>query len=85
MQVPQVPQGCLSFGHGSSAGCEDDLEGYKGGAFSGTYGAGRSETESEGSLHDLSNSLVAAGPANALGDMGIAGACGVQRVRLLGM
>ena len=39
-------------------------------------GAGRSETESEGSLHDLPNSLVVVGPANALGDMGIAGACG---------
>ena len=75
-EVPQVPQDCLSFGHGSSAGCEDDLEGHKGRAFSGTSGAGRSETESEGSLHDLPSSLVAVGPANALGDMGIAGACG---------
>ena len=56
-QVPQVPQGCLSFGHGSSAGCEDDFEGHKGWAFSGTSGAGRSETEFEGSLHDLPNSL----------------------------
>ena len=27
-------------------------------------------------MHDLPNSLVAVGPANALGDMGIAGACG---------
>ena len=74
--VPQVPQGCLSFGHGSSIGCEDDFEGHKGPAFSGTSGAGRSETESEGSLHDLPNSLVSVGPANALGVMGIAGACG---------
>ena len=64
------------FRHGSSAGCEDDFEGHKELAFSGTSGAGRSETESEGSLHDLPNSLVAVGPANALGDMGIAGACG---------
>ena len=36
----------------------------------------RSETECEGSLHDLPNSLVVVGPANALGDMGIADACG---------
>ena len=77
MQVPQVPQGCLSFGHGSSSGCEDDFEGHKGRAFSGTSGVGRSETESEseGSLHDLPNSLVAVGPANALGGRGH-GACG---------
>ena len=46
------------------------------GFFSGTSGAGRSETEFQGSLHDLPNSLVAVGPAKALGDMGIAGACG---------
>ena len=45
-------------------------------AFSGAGGAGRSETESEGSLHDLPNSLVAVGAANALGDVDIAGACG---------
>ena len=44
----------------------------RGRAFSGTSGAGRSETESEGSLYDLPNSLVAVGPANALGIMGIA-------------
>ena len=50
--------------------------GHKGRAFSGSSGAGRSETESEGSLHDLLNSLVAVGPANALGVMGIPGACG---------
>ena len=58
---------------GSPAGCEDDLEGHKGRASS---GAGRGETESEGSLHDLPNSLVAVGPANALGDVDITGACG---------
>ena len=46
------------------------------GLFSGTSGAGRSETESKGSLHDLPHSLVAVGPANALGDMGIANAYG---------
>ena len=79
LQVPQVPQGCLPFGRGSSAGCEDDFEGYKGWAFSGTSGAGRSETESEGSLHDLPNSLVAVGTANAIGDVDIAGACGRAR------
>ena len=76
LQVPQVPQGCLPFGRGSSAGCVDDFEGYKGCAFSGTSGAGRSEIESEGSLHDLPNSLVAVGSANAVGDMDIDGACG---------
>ena len=76
MQVAQVPQGRLSFGRGSSAGCEDDFEGYKGRAFSGTSGAGRSETESEGSWHDLPNSLVAEGAANAMEDVDIAGAFG---------
>ena len=50
--------------------------GHKGRAFSSARGAGRSKTEFEGSLHDLPNSLVAVGLANALGDMGIAGACG---------
>ena len=59
----------MSFGRGSSAGCEDDFEGEKGWAFSGTSGAGRSETESEGSLHDLPNSLVAVGTANAMGTL----------------
>ena len=76
MQVPQVPLGCLPFGRGSSAGCEDDFEGCKGRAFSVTSGAGRSETESEGSLHDFPNLLVAVGTANAIGDVDIAGACG---------
>ena len=53
------------------------FEGYKGGwGFSGASGAGRSEIESEGSLLDLPNSLVAVGTANALGDVDIAGACG---------
>ena len=70
----QVPQGRLSFGRGSSAGCEDDFEGYKGWAFSGAGGAGRSETESEGSLDDLPNSMVAVGAA--MEDVDIAGACG---------
>ena len=51
MQVPQVPQGRLPIGRGSSAGCEDDFECYKGWSLSGTSGAGRRETESEGSLH----------------------------------
>ena len=71
-----VLMGRLSYGRGSSAGCENDFEGYKGWAFSGVGGAGRSETESEGSLHDLPNSLVAVGAANAVGDVDIAGACG---------
>ena len=52
------------------------MEGHKGWAFSGAGGAGRSETEFEGSLQDLPNSLVAGGAANALGDVVIAGACG---------
>ena len=70
LQVPQVPQGRLSSGRGSSAGCEDDFEGYKGWAFSGASGAGRSETESESFLLDLPNSLVAVGAANAMGGRG---------------
>ena len=76
LQVPQVLQGRLSFGCGSSAGCEDDFEGYKDWAFSGAGGAGRSETESEGSLDDLPKSMVAVGAANAIQDVDIAGACG---------
>ena len=71
LQVPQVPQGRLSFG------CEDGFEG-KGWAFSGAGGAERSETESEGSLHDLPNSLVGVGAANAVRDVDIAGACGAR-------
>ena len=63
MQVPQVLWCCLSFGRGPSAGC-------------GTSGAGRSEFESEGSLHDLPNSLVAVGTANSMVDVDIAVACG---------
>ena len=73
LEVPQVPQGRLTFGRGSSAGCEDDFEGHNGWAFSGASGAGRSETESEGSLHGLPNSLVAVGAGNVVGDADIAG------------
>ena len=73
--ISQVPHGCLPFGSGSYAGCEDDFEGHESGAFSGAGSAGRLETEFEGSLHDLPNSLVVVGPANALRHMGIAGAC----------
>ena len=51
-------------------------EGHESVTFSGGGSAGRSETELEGSLHDLLNSLVAGGAANALGDVGVAGACG---------
>ena len=47
------------------------FEGHKGWAFSGAV----SDTESEGSLHDLPNSLVVGSAANALGDVVIAGAC----------
>ena len=63
----------MSYGCGYSAGCEDD---FKGSAFSGAGGAGRSETESEDSLHDMPNSLVAVGAANATGDVDTAGARG---------
>ena len=72
----RAPHGCLSFGRGSSAGCEDDFEGQESGAFSGAGSAGRRETEFEGSLHDLPDSLVAVGTANATVDVGGAGACG---------
>ena len=66
----------MSFGRGSSAGREDDFEGRESGAFSGAGSAGRSETEFEGSLHDLPKSLVAVSTANSMEDVGGAGACG---------
>ena len=57
----------MSFGRGSSAGCEDDFKGHESGDFSGAGSAGR---------HDLPNSLVAVGTANAAEDVDGAGACG---------
>ena len=59
-----------------SAGCKDDFEGHESGTFSGAGSAGRRETEFEGSLHDFPNSLVAVGTANAMEDVGGAGARG---------
>ena len=53
----------------------DEFAGSAGSSGCLSFGHG-SSAESEGSLHYLPNSLVAVGPANALGDMGIAGACG---------
>ena len=38
--ISQVPHGCLSFGCGSSAGCEDVFEGHESGVFSGAGSAG---------------------------------------------
>ena len=81
--VPQIrgisPARLLELLRGMS---EEDQATFKrnmgphGWAFSAAGGAGRSETESEGSLHDLPNSLLAVGAANAMGDVDIAGACG---------
>ena len=50
--------------------------GHESGAFSCAVALDRRETEFECSLHDLANSLVAVGTANAVEDVGGAGACG---------
>ena len=69
--ISQVPQGCLSLGRGSSAGCEDDFESDEYVASAGTGFSGWGEDNFDCPVHDFENSLVDGFAGNVLGDADI--------------
>ena len=66
--ISKVPQGCLSFGRGSSAGYENDFEGDEYVASAGTGFSGWCEDNFDGPVHDFEISLLDGVAGSVLGD-----------------